>query len=1000
MFSWGEDSQRGFRLKDGSVIDSTTTDAGVHYSNLGYHITDLSAGHRALAFVKSHGNSFIIRTTESGDGTRVRGKQKFVKYKEKIEAVGCGDDTVTLLTETGKVLCVDTAHTYIPRPLEAFGNPVSQVACGSQHSVALTKDGQVYTWGQDSRGQLGLGERKPGTNSPQHLRSLSAVPLVQIAAGGEQSFALSVSGGVFGWGRNDSGQLGLGDTTDRHTPTPVLCLNMKKTVRISCGKDHTAILTKTGAVFTFGSGQYGQLGHNSFSDELRPRLVSELWGAKVTKVACGRHHTLVLTDSKRVYSFGCGEQGQLGHGEESHPSVPLPVKLPPDTADDPKIRNIFAGGNCSFATCTSNEEVHEESNIASVSNVTQHCLDDMIDKWTSECDSKSWKKIKQEIHRMFSSASCLNQSFLEQRKEKHFQTSPKYSGLNLSLARLAFKKLLKKDDVLAEVQATVLHLLPSLDKKPVGVEGLRIFLLLNELLHVIQRHKRQQTSTKLAEAVAAAVLSLSADSLQVIGDWWSSLSPSTMVKHVKVWKQALSVMLSFEPVLRNSGVRNLLLVLRYMYNANNRTARRQRIPDKTFSLGISQRFLEEDLQLWHLKSKIKGVNDQPLIICKFPFVMDLKSKKMAFDISATLTQREHQVHFGWVPVSNPYFELKLKRASLLEGTFTQLTAAHHSAFKKPLLVYLDEDTKVTDVYKRDFFHHLFHDMVSTKSGMFFFNDSNTLAWFPSKATEEDKTNFFLFGVLCGLALYNHCILHLPFPLALFKKLLGVEPTLEDMMEFSPGVGKSLQYVLDYDDDDLENLDMWFLIDWDGTEVDLDPQDPGKPVTSQNKKEFVDAYVNHVFNTSVEGVFQEFERGFFQVCDRDLVKLFRPEELQGVLVGQDVYDWAKLKQNTVYEWTYVGHPIMQMFWEVFDELSEDQRKDFLWFLTGFRRVPILGMDQIQMTIRVKQVQSGSYDQHYPESLTCHSILDLPLYSTKEIMRDRLTEALIPERGFLK
>ena len=58
-----------------------------------------------------------------------------------------------------------------------------------------------------------------------------------------------------------------------------------------------------------------------------------------------------------------------------------------------------------------------------------------------------------------------------------------------------------------------------------------------------------------------------------------------------------------------------------------------------------------------------------------------------------------------------------------------------------------------------------------------------------QAKDEDKTNYFLFGLLCGLALYNQLIIHLPFPLALFKKLLGVEPTLEDMMEFSPGVGK-------------------------------------------------------------------------------------------------------------------------------------------------------------------------------------------------------------------
>ena len=75
MFSWGEDSQRGFRLKDGSYGDSTAADDRVRDLNLGYHITDLSAGHNVLSFVKSNGNSFIIRTNESKDGRRVRGKQ-------------------------------------------------------------------------------------------------------------------------------------------------------------------------------------------------------------------------------------------------------------------------------------------------------------------------------------------------------------------------------------------------------------------------------------------------------------------------------------------------------------------------------------------------------------------------------------------------------------------------------------------------------------------------------------------------------------------------------------------------------------------------------------------------------------------------------------------------------------------------------------------------------------------------------------------------------------
>uniref|UniRef100_A0A0F8AIK5 Putative E3 ubiquitin-protein ligase HERC6 n=1 Tax=Larimichthys crocea TaxID=215358 RepID=A0A0F8AIK5_LARCR len=308
--------------------------------------------------------------------------------------------------------------------------------------------------------------------------------------------------------------------------------------------------------------------------------------------------------------------------------------------------------------------------------------------------------------------------------------------------------------------------------------------------------------------VAAAIRRLSEESLHVIGDWWCSLSPSTMVKHVKMWKQVLSEILSSETGHCNLRVQNLLVVLQYMYNANNRSTGCQRIPESTFCLEINEAFLQADLQLWCSKRKVikndkqktnfvlritkksQITNGIKVLICSvmvYQFVMDLKSKKTAFDIYANHTKVVKPWPYESVS-SDYFFELRLKRTSLLEGAFTQLAAAHHRDFKKPFVVYLDEDPAVTAVYKRDFFHHLFPEMVSPESGMFLFNDSVTLPWFPSRATKEDETKFFLFGVLCGLALYNQCIVYLPFPLALFKKLLDVEPTLEDLKEFT-GVGK-------------------------------------------------------------------------------------------------------------------------------------------------------------------------------------------------------------------
>lgn len=385
--------------------------------------------------------------------------------------------------------------------------------------------------------------------------------------------------------------------------------------------------------------------------------------------------------------------------------------------------------------------------------------------------------------------------------------------------------------------------------------------------------------------------------------------------------------------------------------------------------------------------------------------MDLQAKKAVFDINAAMTKMETIFQslsemflgLGCYGDEDHHFELDLRRTSILEDTFTELSAADQTYFKRPLAVFFDDNPTLDDFNKKDFFDRVFHKMMSPESGMFMFNDSKTLAWFPSNAREEagqEEQRYFHFGLLCGLALYNQCIIFLPFPLALFKKLLGMKPSLQDLMEFDPGLGQSLRYILlDYQDDDLENLGMSFSITWDGKEVDLDPENPDKPVTSQNKKEFVDAYVNHALNTSVEGVFQEFKRGFFQICERDLVKLFRPKELQAFLVGEDFQDWEKLKENTVYEREYhKDHTTIKMFWEVFDELNADQKRAFLWFVTGFERVPIFGPEKIKMRVKVKHVEDRTHDQYYPESHTCFSGLELPLYSTKEIMQSRLTEAL--------
>ncbi|CAL9697113.1 unnamed protein product [Knipowitschia caucasica] len=998
MFSWGEQCSRGFRLRDGTYESQNRKKKGIYHLDLGFDITHLFEGLRLLSFVKSNGNAFIIHKTEDKSGTRSRGKQKCVECKDKIRAVSCTDEEVMLLTRKGQLLCVGKGH---PRPLKCFsGLQVFQVSCGSKHSIALTKDGQVFTWGQNCRGQLGLGPDVPSATSVVQVQSLSDLPLVQVAAGADHSFSLSLSGALFGWGSNSCGQLGLGDTTDRHSPTIVHYLNSKKSCYVSCGLSHTAVLTKDGAVFTFGSGRHGQLGHNSIRDELRPRLVAELWGTKVTQVACGRQHTLVMTEAQRLFSFGSGDHGQLGRGN-SHTAVPLPVRLPPEHCDGVQIAKIFAGANCSFATCP--EDVDTVTDIVPWDG--QPSLEDLILNWTS--GSTQWKQTKlKEIHKTFSSLSRLNRSFLEHRKEKHFQTSTNYCGLDLPAAERSFARLLDNGAVLKQVEASVLEGLLSLNQAPVGVEGLRVYLLLTELLVVVLKHHQDSV---LPKTVAGVICQLPPESLKVLRDWHDSLPFGTRKRHIEMWINALSQML--QQHLDISGPlkpSNLVQILEDMYNINTTKTGDEKLPERIFYLRLSDTFLQEDVIQWRSTKARTYRCGKPFVLCDYTFLMDLPSKKKVFDLDCTWTQAENQQHqsylnwfFGLFTSPQPdLFHLRLKRESLVEDTFQQLAVCSKAELRKPLIVHFDGDSKNSLVYTRDLFHHLFLQLVSVDSELLVLNESQTLVWFPSQQlSKKKKQQFFLLGKLCGLALYNQCIIQLPFPLALFKKLLRLEPCLEDLTELSPSIGQSLQYVLNYEHDVEEDLHMYFTINWDKTEVELDPSNPGKPVTNGNRQEFVDAYVQHVFTTSVQRAFEEFRRGFFQVCEESTVQLFRPEELRGVMVGSQNYDWAIFKQGAVCDTPfYEDHPTILMFWEVFEELDEEQKKDFLWFLTGYRRAPVFGLGQIKMRIREKFVIDRCTDKHFPESLTCHSILDLPLYSSKEIMKDRVTEAIQSEAGF--
>ncbi|MBE36334.1 MAG: hypothetical protein CMI16_12400 [Opitutaceae bacterium] len=213
------------------------------------------------------------------------------------------------------------------------------VAAGAEHTVVVGEDGGVFTFGGGSRGQLGTGGTEHTLN-PTRVGGLppSSGPVRQVAAGYNHTGIVTEAGDLFMCGAGENGRLGLGDKDNRTTPTLVARAEFdgEAVLMVACGERHTAVLTEGGVVYTFGEGDYGQLGHGDEEDQLAPRRVSATWfrldesvegpGERIVMVATGFQHTVALSEAGHVFTWGLNSNGQLGHDDLDDYILPNPVE--------------------------------------------------------------------------------------------------------------------------------------------------------------------------------------------------------------------------------------------------------------------------------------------------------------------------------------------------------------------------------------------------------------------------------------------------------------------------------------------------------------------------------------------------------------------------------------------------------------------------------------------------------------------------------------------------
>lgn len=186
---------------------------------------------------------------------------------------------------------------------------------------------KVLVWGLNDKDQLG-GQKGSKIKMPIFSETLSNLKPICIAGGSKSLFIVTQEGKVYACGEGTNGRLGLSHSNNVSAPRQMSALAqfVVKKVAVHSGGKHAMALTVDGKVFSWGEGDDGKLGHCSRLSCEKPRLIEALKAKRVRDVACGSSHSAAITSNGELYTWGCGEYGRLGHGDNVTQLRPKQVK--------------------------------------------------------------------------------------------------------------------------------------------------------------------------------------------------------------------------------------------------------------------------------------------------------------------------------------------------------------------------------------------------------------------------------------------------------------------------------------------------------------------------------------------------------------------------------------------------------------------------------------------------------------------------------------------------